>query len=75
MLAGGETASAVDSPQAAMRYEEDKEARDMVQESEGFSQEEGVEAAEAAAAAEEEALAWPATAAAVLAWAAGSVPP
>ena len=66
------TAVAGDSPQATGREEEDKEARDMSQESAGFSWEEEEEATEAAAAAAEEVLAW--AEAAVLAWAEGADP-
>ena len=72
-LAGGAAAAAVDSPQAAVRKEEDKEAQDTVQDSTGLSREEAAEAAVAVAVAEE-ALARAAAVAAVPAWAARAVP-
>ena len=66
--------AAGDSPQAAVREEEVKDAQDTVKYSAGFSQEE-VEAAETAAAAVKEVLALSrAEAAVVPSWAAGAVP-
>ena len=72
----GATAEAVESPQAAVREEDYKEARDTVQDLAEFSWEEEVEAAEALAAAveAEEVLDQAAEAAAVSAWAEGADP-
>ena len=68
--------AAGDSPQAAVREEEDKESRDTVQDSAVFSQEKEVEAEESAGAtvAAEEALARVAAAATVPYWVAGAGP-